>query len=553
MTARSYSWLGAGALSLALLSGGALAQDDHVHTSEERGALYEDIVAKIMTREAFSPIKNERFGLSYPEAFEAAREDFVSAQTDEDLFYALIKLSNARNDRHLTVSEVEGGLIIDTPETVEKYGPYRGCRVLTEGIAAAPIRFSYEVQGDTPEEVYLAKDAVLFVSELAEELPDVAGARKVREGDVLVAVNGMPLSDYVAAVKPYHCHSTRLGYWKNIADGVNLRSRMLPPDLYEEDLELTLAHKEGGRSYTVTLPYLPPEDVSWESDEYEGYEGFTRVMHLQNFDVHTNDAGLPVLLIEWFDFEDELLADVDGLVAYARENGMLGYDIILDARPSGGGSRGAYAIQRLTPKPFKTTFGNLRISDMSRAFAKQAIADLESNKERMDGNAPELVGDPQWLLDWLKEDFQKAADAGLEYTNNVPFKNAHAPKWHSGVLQSAEEHFSGDMVCIFNPVGGSHLDQMAVIMKDNNLCTMIGMPAGGYSNTWEGEEVLTWDDGAPIAEFMWSIGHTISPNGEIVEGNPAEMDEYYPITRKNYEAYRDQLISRAMVILGKGE
>ena len=44
---------------------------------------------------------------------------------------------------------------------------------------------------------------------------------------------------------------------------------------------------------------------------------------------------------------------------------------------------------------------------------------------------------------------------------------------------------------------------------------------------------------------MWSIGHTIRPNGEILEGNPALPDEYIPITRENYLDYYDVLLSSA--------
>ena len=48
---------------------------------------------------------------------------------------------------------------------------------------------------------------------------------------------------------------------------------------------------------------------------------------------------------------------------------------------------------------------------------------------------------------------------------------------------------------------------------------------------------------------MWTIGHTISPKGEIVEGNPAPVDEYLPLTRKNASGYVDALIERALVYL----
>jgi len=49
---------------------------------------------------------------------------------------------------------------------------------------------------------------------------------------------------------------------------------------------------------------------------------------------------------------------------------------------------------------------------------------------------------------------------------------------------------------------------------------------------------------------MWSIGHTIRPNGDILEGNPAQVQERVPQTRENYDGYRDLLLARALVHLG---
>ena len=49
---------------------------------------------------------------------------------------------------------------------------------------------------------------------------------------------------------------------------------------------------------------------------------------------------------------------------------------------------------------------------------------------------------------------------------------------------------------------------------------------------------------------MWSIGHTIRPNGDVLEGNPAPMDDFIPQTAANYLHYRDLLVERALRHLG---
>ncbi len=89
-----------------------------------------------------------------------------------------------------------------------------------------------------------------------------------------------------------------------------------------------------------------------------------------------------------------------------------------------------------------------------------------------------------------------------------------------------------------------------VMVVDNDLAHMIGMPTGGYSNTWEGEETLHFPiSGKPVMKMMFSMGHTIRPNGELLEGNPAQVDEFIPLTRDNYEGYDEMLLEKAVEYL----
>jgi hypothetical protein len=106
------------------------------------------------------------------------------------------------------------------------------------------------------------------------------------------------------------------------------------------------------------------------------------------------------------------------------------------------------------------------------------------------------------------------------------------------------------MVALFGPFGGSQVDQVASILVDNKLAHTIGMPTGGFSKAWDWSEVLTDSHERPIVSYMWSIGQTIRPNGEVLEGNPPEVNEYVPQTRENYLHYYDELIVRAMQYLG---
>jgi hypothetical protein len=254
--------------------------------------------------------------------------------------------------------------------------------------------------------------------------------------------------------------------------------------------------------------------------------------------------------LDWYGFREFLVKDVDRLVEYASQHNLLDYALIWDGTRSRGGSKGAYAIQRLFPRSFKTTFGNVRISDITEAFVHHKRK--EYVKGRMeDSGVKETIDDGTWQMDWLENDVMEAVREGKAYSNNVPFKLAHLPKDSDGILKPAEIHFQGPLVCLFGPHGGSHLDQFAAIVVDNELAHTIGMPTGGYSNTWQWEEILHFPiSGRPVVKFMWSIGHTIRPNGEILEGNPAMVDEYIPVTRENYLAYYELLLSSAFQHLG---
>ena len=148
-------------------------------------------------------------------------------------------------------------------------------------------------------------------------------------------------------------------------------------------------------------------------------------------------------------------------------------------------------------------------------------------------------------LDWLENDVILGVEAGQAYSNNVPFKLAHLPKWSDGIMKPAKVHFRGRLVCWFSPYGGSHLDQFNAMVADNKIGYTMGMPTHGYSNTWEWKETLIFPvSKKPVIWYMWNIGHTIRPNGEILEGNPAHVDEYIPLTRDNHLSYYEILLSR---------
>jgi hypothetical protein len=503
-------------------------------TPADRAALYDYILAKTLEREAFSPVKNRALGLDVEREMSRFRDELIAADTEEKLYYALAKISNARKDRHLRINLVEGGIALsDTTGAAQSNYPVPGSPILH-----APIRFATDY--GTPDAYFV------FVSEYGENVRLVSGGEVPPVGDRLIAVNGRDFADYVAEIEPYHRYSTVNGFWWQLAAWIPQRSHQFPPEFYRAKLELTLERKSGER-YSLVLPYLPPDEIGWVGHGERRYSGFTHVSSSVSFDLYLSRERR-IVLLQWHGFREDLVSAVDRLMEYAVDQDILDYAVVVDATRSRGGSLGAYAVRRLSPLPFKTTFGNVRISDITQPFVEGMLRGIGRGSR---GGLSAELDDGTWLREWLEGDVTRAVQAGQRYTNNVPFKVAHLPDYSDGIIDHAEVHFRGPLVCWFGPYGGSHLDQFASIIVDNDLGHTIGMSPGGYSNTWEWEEILFFPQSKdPVVEFMWSIGHTIRPNGEILEGNPARVDEYVPVTRDNYLSYHDELMARTFRHLG---
>ena len=196
--------------------------------------------------------------------------------------------------------------------------------------------------------------------------------------------------------------------------------------------------------------------------------------------------------------------------------------------------RGAYAIQRLVDRPFRTTFGNVRLSDAGRQR-------IERYRDREpDPNAPDIFGlnlSRSWLIDWARTDATEAIRRGDEYTPPVPFKLAHLPKDSDGILQPAPVHFRGQVAIINGSIwGGSHLDQFVAMFADNDLAVIVvECPQEGSATPGNTKKSFT----CRVRSVPWwnscgALGHTIRPNGEVLEGNPAQPDIYIPLTRHNF-------------------
>ena len=473
--------------------------------------LFDEIITKTEQREAFSEVKEANIGFSAIEDMKKLRSQFVASETELDLWFALVKLSSARRDTHLGIEQVDGGL--SGPER-------RSCE-------AAPIMVLPEITD--------AHNPTFFVAAVNE------GVTSPQPGDIVVGVNGRSVDEYIDELALLTRHSTLRGLYWQLADDLTQRLSRIPRTAYSERLHLAL-ERPSGESYNVSLPYSSP---CTRFPLASGYPGFVEVMERENFNVLV-DRNRKIILLQWLDFEGPpLIQDITELVQYADRNDVLDYDMIIDVTWSGGGYWGAYAIQRLVDQPFRTTFGNVRLSDLGKErIEREATRRVRSGERDLEG----LNRSGSWLIDWARTDGREAVRRGDEYTLPTPFKLAHLPKDSDGFLQPAPVHFSGRTIIInARTWGGSHLDQFVAMFVDNDLATFVGVPTGGYSNTWEEEEILYYPGTTrPVVEFQWTIGHTLRPNGEVLEGNPAQPDIHSPITRENYRDYHQMLLDTAM-------
>ena len=514
---------------LAVFSGGEIEAQKPGHvieltpvgTRELREELFDSIIEMTRRREAWSPFKEAHMGYDPLTEMEALRSRIVNATTEDDLYYGLTLLSNARRDSHLYLTPVPDGL----------KGPS-----LPE--ARAPIQILPDYSDmHTPS---------FFVSGLDQKHLDASespGVDRVAIGDLIVSVNGLAIPEFIETFRAWTRHSAPQGlYWK-LARDIPIRAPATAPWMYREALDLELEDAQG-ESYSATLAYLEPYTVSIELCEAQLYAGFSVVMERFNFNVLRPDDGRRVVLLQWLDFEYELIQDVMDLIAYSEAQDLLDHTLVIDVTASSGGSRGAYAIQRLVDSPFRTTFGNLRISDAT-------IEMIEEWAVEPDRDVPEIFGlneSRSWLHEWAQTSAKQDVEAALAYTRATPFKLAHLPHTsEDGILMPAPVHYTGPVAIIGGPNGGSHLDQFVSMFADNDLAFTIGMPTGGYSNTWEAEETLYFPGTTqPVVQFMWNVGHTLRPNGEILEGNAVQPEVYVPLTRENFRTYHRDLLEAAL-------
>ena len=464
-------------------------------TPEQREALFDTLVQQTIRRESWSPFKMD--ATTFANQAEVLRAEFRGADSYLLLFEAVTKLSALREDSHLRVS------------TEDSF------RDTYNFIRYAPLLFYPD---------FTSEDPSFFVSGIARNITSMT-SENIAFGDHVVAIDDKSISAWYAMADQLDGASTKYHQLWEIAEQMDRMLGYFPDELYDQDrTQVTFTLQRADETqYSVTLPYFNarPGINLIQNRTYANYN--LRVSY-SNFDVYLHNSE-NIILLSWKDLEQpELTQELEALVENLSGTSIMDtHDVIVDMSQSSGGSGSPLILQLLVNEPFKTTFGNVRISDIADELAEDLGGSVRT-----------------WILG--------AIGASLEYTSNEPFKLRYFSVGQDGVMQPATspfgKNFKGNKAFIFGSNTGSNVDQFAAMVIDNQLGFSVGMPTGGYSNTWEWEEdyVFPPDSTEEAFEFMWSVGHTIRPNGEVLEGNPAIPDSVILLSRDNFEAYYDDLI-----------
>lgn len=482
--------------------------DKNIHSNED---LYKYLTSSIFEREAFSIKKNQNLNINLEKQFKEYRTSFLQAKTDEELYFEILKLSNIRRDSHLKMK----------PLFLKNYTN----KVL-------PVKFAVVFDDNRP---------VFIVEQIAEgfssKFPDL------RVGDELIKVSNTNFDNLLELTKKYIPSSTNNNHYFRLAKYLSTNIYNLSKVVDFNNPTFTFKAHDNS-TYSCIFSYENKCDFTFK--EVEKYNDYDLVLKGNNFNTYVCKKE-DILLLEWLDFEKDLPDEVDKLMEWAVENSKLKYDLIIDATHSSGGSNSIYALRRLTGKTFKITKGNLKISDITSDFiTKKTKGEIDDDEIKYAKRAE--IDDGTALRNWLNTQVKDSCNCNAKYSNNVIFKMKY--KTYNDRVYPYETHFEGKIVALFSPRGGSQLDQFASIIRDNQLAYSIGMNTGGYSNTWEWkEQIINPNTGNVLCYFMWNIGHTIRVNGEILEGNPARVDYYFPPTKDIILNYSNLLINESVEYL----
>ena len=346
-------------------SRGALASEADDLLGTDHGASFDAYLEQIDGLHVWSELGLARLGLTRGRALESARERFESAESDTDVYYALLSLQRSLHDRHSRL-EVPEGLSPSSPR------------------AHLPFRVAARHTGDGYAYVVTA-----------------AGEGAPPEGSTIVAVDGMSIAsieranvEWLPSSSPDHLRD-KTAVWLTLGrprdrpsagPGARVVVRAVPPGARRAS-NYPMEWAVGPRWQRPTKPdavargldchpkaFPGPEttEVLWvgiNSCVYETAEPDTFVVDLLSFNYELGLGDLwnrqrnltwvaPALNPNQSPSAQLERLDVEELTTFLAERGAR--RVLLDVRHNGGGNVPTALLSRLSSEPFRILSRELR-------------------------------------------------------------------------------------------------------------------------------------------------------------------------------------------------
>lgn len=372
---------------------------------------------------------------------------------------------------------------------------------------------------------------------------------RIKNGQEVVAIDGVPVADAVKALEPYISSSSTTARELLAIDALTVRSFSIPQKNYavvtikDENgneasyripwftakgarVDQDLLIKEGDfRTFNELLLTWDKEKKKWinEGDSSDLGDGFSEIIPLMDEEIFYNsdkdevikagfqvDSGKSYVIAKINSFEYPDLQDKDGqAITFAKAVGHIarmaegsGSPVILDLRNNPGGQQ-SLAAQLLAAFTEKDKIYPGPVMGYRVTRTTQLISEFDQGTIRP-GLSLNLPGDQIYDL------FKEAVANKSVYTAAVSNGDIVADPEVGG--------FSQKMAVLTSPFCISTCDIAALLFKTSGRAIIVGMPTNGTGDGFSGGEALTkWSDSYRI--FSSQIPNHLfgRPGGEAGE------------------------------------
>ena len=449
-----------------------------------------------------------RLGTSWVEGWTRAHARFLAAQSKEDVYLALLSLKNAVHDGHADL-QVPAGL--------------------------RPAQRQWRL----PFELRWAWRDGASVLEVA-----TTPGQGVEPGLRLLRVDGRPVAELLHEYLEWHRDGSPERAQQAFARWLTAREAWRHPAPDARPVKFVFLDPARGVEVAREAAFAsgPPPPNGRPSDV--DYAGLTPVFRGLNVEVF-EDAPSRTLVVRYlsfsYQFETEELwnrvavlswpvrplepaprsggsrlqaLDVEHLGAYLRTRQGEFSRVLVDVRDNPGGGVNLPLLRLLATKPFRTT---------TRGVAARPL--LTRDPEFREA-ALSMSASPAMIAQ-LKKDL----DSGAAETSRFSFDcRSEACPGSEANAEPDPQHLTLPVVVLSGPACISSCDQFVAVVADNGLGKLVGLPSAGASAPFRAPRKFTLANGQTFSITL-NVGLTWRPNGDALEGNPAQPDLVFPLGR----------------------